>query len=236
MKKICVILFIGIFLALGMLPGCKKKLPTEPDIPEITLPTIQSFTANPTSVMLQQYSLLTWYTEDATSARIDPDVGTVDVNASVKVYPSESTTYTLTVSNSAGSATRYCSVEIKKCAVLEYSTIPADIYFSSTEFATLATFTIVLKETNGVGGHFSDIRVESASPECYSVGWGAGSFNPYGYFDVLVSLVIPCKPLYVIVSWKWTDDSGCEDASNIWYLLWWNQNTATAQIIKKGGD
>lgn len=36
------ILFIGVFLFLGMLTACKKNLPTSPDIPAVVDPTVQS--------------------------------------------------------------------------------------------------------------------------------------------------------------------------------------------------
>jgi len=40
MKKVCVILFIGVFLALGVFSGCKKKLPTQADTPTVGMQSI----------------------------------------------------------------------------------------------------------------------------------------------------------------------------------------------------
>lgn len=51
---------------------------------------------------------LSWWSANATSASISPSVGTVNTSGTRTVYPSGSTTYTLTVSGQGG--TRTCSV------------------------------------------------------------------------------------------------------------------------------
>ena len=112
MKKICVILFIGVFLTLVMFSGCKKKLPTQPDISTKILPTIEYFTATPESISPGELSILSWSVKNATNITIDHDVGTVSARATTEVSPEETTTYTLTATNSDGQKTQSCKVEV----------------------------------------------------------------------------------------------------------------------------
>jgi len=104
MIKKLLLCFLCLFLFLSI-PGCKKKLPTSPDIPEIILPSILLI-ATPTSIMLDSFSTLSWITENATNVTIDQGVGTVSATGTMEVSPSETTTYTLTATNSTGQGTK----------------------------------------------------------------------------------------------------------------------------------
>lgn len=167
MKKICMILFIGIFLTLGILPGCKKKLPTSPDIPdepEIVLPTIEYFTASPESITLGEVSVLSWSTKNASSISINQGIGNVDAIGTTEVSPEESTTYTLIAKNKDGEKTASVTVTITSAlreAILEIVTIPevpSLNYYPSFDNSQ-GSFTIVITETNGVGGHLNYIEI-----------------------------------------------------------------------------
>ena len=76
--------------------------PAPPPTP--TLPVINSFTANPASVTAGSCSNLSWSTTGATSATVTPG-GAQPVNGNTPVCPAGTTTYTLTVTNAAGSVT-----------------------------------------------------------------------------------------------------------------------------------
>jgi hypothetical protein len=58
---------------------------------------IVDFQAEPASIQPGQSATLTWSTEDPTGITIDPDPGRVAARGVVKVTPSRTTTYTLTV-------------------------------------------------------------------------------------------------------------------------------------------
>ena len=58
---------------------------------------IVDFQAEPASIQPGQSATLTWSTEDPTGITIDPDLGRVAARGVVKVTPSRTTTYTLTV-------------------------------------------------------------------------------------------------------------------------------------------
>ncbi len=116
---------IWITLALAMFAaGCKKKAPPPPPPPppqpvETTKPpaprppTISQFTAEPTSIQRGQSSTLRWEVSgDLTSVSIDQAIGTVQNTGSRRVFPNESTTYTLTASGPGGNVTASTTVAV----------------------------------------------------------------------------------------------------------------------------
>ena len=64
-----------------------------------TPPVIQSFTANPASIVAGESSTLSWNVTSATSVSIDQGIGTVGLSGSRTVNPSVNVTYTLTATN-----------------------------------------------------------------------------------------------------------------------------------------
>ena len=66
---------------------------------------IASFVAAPAAITADQGTTLTWIVTDATSAMIDNGIGAV-TGTSVDVMPAATTTYTLTATNSLGTAVR----------------------------------------------------------------------------------------------------------------------------------
>jgi hypothetical protein len=76
-------------------------------------PTINSFNANPTSVLSGSSSTLSWATTGATSIAITPGSFTSTMaSGSTSVSPTAKTTYTLTATNAAGSSTAMATVSI----------------------------------------------------------------------------------------------------------------------------
>jgi peptidoglycan-associated lipoprotein len=83
--------------------GCaKKKPPAPPPAPPPPPPAPTAMlTANPNSIVGGQASTLTWRTDYASDITID-GIGKVDPSGSMKVTPSESTTYRLVAKNDSG--------------------------------------------------------------------------------------------------------------------------------------
>ena len=118
---------IGICLTLAMFAaGCKpKKAPPAPPPPPPPVkveekappaaPTI-SFSAEPSSIERGQSSTLTWSVTDATSIAIDNSIGTVQASASRRVFPGNSTTYTLTAPGPGGTKTATATVNVTEPA------------------------------------------------------------------------------------------------------------------------
>lgn len=93
-------------LAIVVLAGCHKKVvapptPTPPPPPPPAAPTA-SITADPLAIDPGQSATLGWRTTNATSASI-AGIGAVQLNGSQTVYPTGSTTYTLTATGPGGS-------------------------------------------------------------------------------------------------------------------------------------
>ena len=74
--------------------------------------TIDSFVASPTSITSGQSSTLSWTTSNATSVSIDQGIGTVSADGSTTVWPTSTTTYTLTADGTGGPATRQVTVTV----------------------------------------------------------------------------------------------------------------------------
>ena len=116
------VIWIGILLAL-FAAGCKKKTPppappppppapVQETKPTTSAPTINQFTAEPSSIERGQSATLRWSVANATDISIDPGVGAVQANGSRTVFPSNSTTYTLTARGAGGSRTATATVNV----------------------------------------------------------------------------------------------------------------------------
>jgi peptidoglycan-associated lipoprotein len=115
---------IGICLMLAMFAaGCKKKAPPPPPppppaapapapAPPPAAPTVTAFTAEPSSIERGQSSTLSWNVTDASGISIDNGIGTVQANASRRVFPGASTTYTLTATGPGGAKTATATVNV----------------------------------------------------------------------------------------------------------------------------
>jgi peptidoglycan-associated lipoprotein len=106
-------------VALVLAAGCHKKQPPPPPPPPpapapavVNKPTVNYFSAEPTSVDKGQPSSLRWSVADATSVTIDQSVGDVSPNGRRAVYPNDTTTYTLTATNSGGSSTASVTITV----------------------------------------------------------------------------------------------------------------------------
>ncbi|MBT7698039.1 MAG: sugar-binding protein [Desulfobacterales bacterium] len=61
-----------------------------------------NFSASPQSILPEESSTLSWTSTDADAVIIDNGIGNVDLNGSMTVFPSATTTYTITASGSGG--------------------------------------------------------------------------------------------------------------------------------------
>jgi peptidoglycan-associated lipoprotein len=104
--------------------GGKKPPPRPPAAPtpvdrrdsstpsSVGKPEINSFTAEPSTIERGQSSTLSWSISNATDMSIDHGVGAVQSRAQRQVFPSATTTYTLTANGPGGSDTRTVTVEV----------------------------------------------------------------------------------------------------------------------------
>ncbi|HZS52799.1 MAG TPA: OmpA family protein [Bryobacteraceae bacterium] len=106
-------------LLLVLAAGChKKQAPPPPPPPapapappEANKPTINYFTAEPTTVSNGQPSSLRWSVTDATNVSID-GIGPVSPSGRRAVYPTQTTTYHMTASSPGGSTSADATVTV----------------------------------------------------------------------------------------------------------------------------
>ncbi len=75
------------------------------------MPAIDSFTAQPASIVAGQTSTLSWNVSNAGTVSIDQGIGAVTGNT-LTLSPASTTTYTLTAANGNGSATRAVTLSV----------------------------------------------------------------------------------------------------------------------------
>lgn len=114
----------AVLLALALLvfaSACgKKKVAVAPPPPPsggdapptIGRPTINSFTAEPSTISRGQSSTLRWSVSNATDMTIDHGVGAVNSQGQRQVNPGDTTTYTLTANGPGGSDSRSVTVSV----------------------------------------------------------------------------------------------------------------------------
>ena len=156
MFKKSVLFFLCFTLFLSM-PGCKKKLPTTPNIPTKILPSIEHFTATPESISPGESSILSWSVKNATNITINHGVGTVSATGTKEVSPEETTTYTLTATNSDGQKTQACTIEV--ISTVEFITVisSSDLLYIGISETFTATATMADGSTKAViGGVWSE--------------------------------------------------------------------------------
>jgi len=104
-------------LVLVLAVGCHKKAPPPPPPPPppaaapTAQPTINYFTAEPSTVSSGQPSSLRWSVDNATTVQID-GIGQVSPNGRRAVYPTETTTYHLTATGPGGTADANTTVTV----------------------------------------------------------------------------------------------------------------------------
>src|SRR5580704_12363856 len=106
--------------------GCKKKVPIPTTPPPVTSnrPTtepppaaplaarINSFTGEPRSIERGQAATLRWSVGNSTDISLDQTLGAVAANGSRQVFPSQTTTYTLTAKGGGNQDTRAVTIEV----------------------------------------------------------------------------------------------------------------------------
>lgn len=119
------ILIAGVSLSLAVFAaGCKKKAPVAaPPPPAPTpvapapakppAPSVTQLSAEPTTIQRGQSSTLRWEVSgDISSVAIDQSIGAVQNAGSRRVFPQDSTTYTLTASGAGGTSTATVTVTV----------------------------------------------------------------------------------------------------------------------------
>ena len=91
------------------------------------VPTVE-ITADPSEIVQGQTATLTWSSTDAVIASIDSGIGSVGLNGSYTLYPSVTTTYSITVTGPGGTATGSVNVVVIEPPIVTISADPQEIY------------------------------------------------------------------------------------------------------------
>ena len=81
-----------------------------------------SLTADKPVINKGEATTLNWTSKNATSCTIDPEIGSVDMNGSISVTPSETTTYKITAKGQVSSTTEEVTVTVKELPTVSFST------------------------------------------------------------------------------------------------------------------
>jgi len=84
--------------------------------PSSAPPVIVRFAASPAEIDAGELATLVWNVTEATTVSIDQNIGVVSAAATKEVTPAETTTYTLTATNDAGTVTEAVSVVVVEAA------------------------------------------------------------------------------------------------------------------------
>jgi len=111
--------------------GCKHKPPPPPPPPpkpvevkppppeaKPTAARIVNFTVQPTSIDRGQAATLSWSVANSTDITINQNIGAVQANGTRQVFPTNTTSYTLTASSAGGNDTRTVTVTVTAPAVV----------------------------------------------------------------------------------------------------------------------
>jgi len=93
-------------------PPPKQEAPPPPPPPPPAAARITSFTAEPSTIERGQSATLRWSVANATDITIDNGLGTVAATGTRQVFPTNSTTYTLTARSSGGTDSRSVTVTV----------------------------------------------------------------------------------------------------------------------------
>ena len=112
------VLTVASVLMLVIAEGCKHKAPPPPPPPApapapapANKPVISYFNAEPSTISSGQPSSLRWSVTDATNVQIE-GIGQVSPNGRRAVYPTSTTTYHMTASNSGGTAEQDATITV----------------------------------------------------------------------------------------------------------------------------
>src|SRR5438876_9334255 len=115
----CRLVCLLVFIAAVNLAGCKKHIAAAPPAPPPVqpappppAPTI-TLRAAPNAIDRGQALSLQWEAKNATSVRIQPEVGNVQVQGSRSVSPASSVTYTAVATGPGGSASDSARITVR---------------------------------------------------------------------------------------------------------------------------
>lgn len=113
MKKPRIIISLITFLVLALITSLACEVQADkPEPPVITNPVVNEFSASSLNIVSGETVTFSWNTSNADTVVISPEIGSVEASGSIAWKPVQSTTYTITATNTVGTDTRLVRISI----------------------------------------------------------------------------------------------------------------------------
>lgn len=190
------------------------------------LPTISSFSVNPSTINIGNSSSLSWNVSGATSVTISGGVGSVSSSGNRSVNPSSTTTYTLTATNAAGgSRTQSVTLTVNAQPTASLVASPSTIntgQSSTLSWSTTNTNSITITDVNGnvVASSSSPNGSTSVSPSS-TTSYFLSASGPGGTANASTTVNVSCSDNANSINYRYGAGVCGSCASNSCYGRYW---------------
>lgn len=193
-------------------------------------PQIARFTASPINIKPGDSSTLSWATNGASTVTISPGIGSVPVNGSTTVTPTQTTTYTLTATSSDGK-----SVTSPVTVIVAPGTVPQIVQFAanpnvisqgqSTKLCWQVTGATSITIAPGVGTNLAANDCANVSPSATTT-YTLTATNASGQIQANVTVTVGATQIL-----SFTSDPPFSLKSGTPVTLSWTTSNATSVVI-----
>ena len=199
-------------------------------------PFIATFSASPNEIILGSSVTLTWNVLNATSVQIDQGIGPVASSGTLTLNPTTTTTWTLTANNGSGTTTYAITVSVASSPIINYFTIPANVYQSYPGDPVTLSWSITnatsQQITPGVGAvpATGTVVVYPTVTTTYVLS-AANSYSTNATTNALTVTVVPIAPPRLVIYWGCNEGTGTDLFNSIstnWTGLFQSTNSDPA--------
>lgn len=161
----------------------------------VTNRPVISFISNPTGIVAGSPARLFWSVSNSLSVSIDNGVGPVAANGSIDVFPTKTTTYTMTAVGNAGNSTAQVTINVIEVPhIISFTATPSAIPPGGTSTLSWSVSGVVFAAIDPFGGVFANgsIDVSPAKTTVYRL--TATSEAGTATATVTVTVVPPAPP------------------------------------------
>ena len=196
--------------------------------PTLVAPTISSFTASPTAIIIGNSSTLAWSITNTTSVTIDNGVGTFGPSGSTSVTPNTTTTYILTATGPGGTITRSVTITVYQLPVVTaFTASPTTIIAGNSSTLSWSTTNVTsVTITSSGGGNFGPNGSTSVSPLTPTITYTLTATGPGGTTTATVTVTVYRLPTIS----SFTASPNTIIAGNSSTLTWSTTNTTSVSI------